>query len=52
MSVPAKAGIQACSRASGNPGHIASYVLDCRFRGKETLQPANLSVGRPLDGRG
>jgi|GEM_PF-2005956 hypothetical protein len=33
--IPAEAGIQVYSRATGNPGNIEFYLLDSRFRGND-----------------
>ena len=41
-----------CCCVPAEQGETLEYILDSRFRGNGTPQPANLSVGRPLDGRG
>gem|GEM_PF-2220288 len=46
MSLPAEAGIQACSRASGIPGNMDfSYFLDSRLRGNDTLSGNRILSG-------
>jgi len=46
VSLPAQAGIQACSRASGIPGNMDfSYFLDSRLRGNDTLSGNRILSG-------
>jgi len=40
------------SCASRNPDNMASYFLDSRFRGNDTLHPASLRAGLFRSGRG